>query len=75
MTKLSSAIACYELMDQHTLLRLKQAFESDLINNITTEFGVVFASMREQIIDAVLEDRESEHPLAKVSAIPPFYRS
>ena len=57
---LSSAIACYELMDQVGLLRLKQAFESDIINNITTEFGVVFASMREQIIDGILEMREKK---------------
>ena len=73
--KLSNAIECYNLMDQTGLLRLKQAFESDLINNIDTEAGVVFVSMREQIIDAILEERESEHPLAKVSTIPPFYRS
>ena len=72
--KLSGAIACYELMDQAGLLQLKWAFESDLIGNINTEAGVVFASMREQIIDAILEERESEHPLAKVSAIPPFYQ-
>jgi len=56
--KLSSAVACYELMDQHTLLRLRQAFESDLINNIDTETGVVFASMRGQIIDSILEEQE-----------------
>ena len=61
MNKLSSAIACYELMDQTGLLRLKQAFESDIISNITTEFGVVFASMRGQIIDAVLEGHEEEN--------------
>ena len=53
--KLSSAIACYELMDQAGLLRLRRAFESDLIDNINTETGVVFASMRGQIIDAILE--------------------
>ncbi len=61
MPKLSSviacAIACYELMDQTGLLRLKQAFESDLIGNIITEAGVVFASMRQQIIDGILEYR------------------
>lgn len=55
--KLSSAIECYNLMDQTGLLRLKQAFESDLINNIDTEEGVVFVSMREQIIDSILEER------------------
>jgi len=55
---LKKAIECYELMDQTGLLQLKQAFESDLINNIDTEAGVVFASMREQIIDAILEDRK-----------------
>lgn len=58
MMKLSSAIECYNLMDQTGLLRLRQAFESDLINNINTEEGVVFASMREQIIDGILEDRK-----------------
>ena len=56
--KLSSAIACYELLDQAGLLQLKRAFESDLIGNINTEAGVVFASMREQIIDGILEDRK-----------------
>jgi len=55
---LKKAIECYELMDQTGLLQLKQAFESDLINNIDTEAGVVFASMREQIIDVILEDRK-----------------
>lgn len=73
--ELPSVIACYELMDQAGLLQLKQAFESDLIDNIITEEGVVFASLRIQIIDGILEERESEHPLAKLSAIPPFYRS
>ena len=58
MMKLSSAIECYNLMDQTGLLRLKQAFESDLINNIDTEAGVVFASMRQQIIDGILEEQE-----------------
>ena len=56
--KLSSAIMCYNLMDQAGLLQLKRAFESDLIGNIDTEEGVVFASMREQIIDAILEDHK-----------------
>ena len=56
VTQLSSAIMCYSLMDQAGLLRLRQAFESDLIGNIDTEEGVVFASMREQIIDGILED-------------------
>jgi len=56
ITQLSSAITCYELMDQAGLLQLRQAFESDLIGNINTEEGVVFASMREQIIDGILED-------------------
>ena len=55
MISLNSAIACYELMDQSGLLRLRQAFEDDLINNINTEAGVVFASMRGQIITAILE--------------------
>ena len=64
--KLSSAIACYELMDQVGLLQLKRAFEVDLIKNINTEEGVVFASMRGQIIDGILEERESKHPLALV---------
>lgn len=56
--KLSSAIVCYELMDQTGLLGLKQALDSDLINNINTEEGVVFASMRQQIIDGILEEQE-----------------
>lgn len=60
MMKLSSAIACYELMDQTGLLRLKQAFDSDLIKNINTEEGVVFASVRQQIIDGILEEQEKK---------------
>ena len=55
--KLNSAIVCYELMDQTGLLRLRQAFDSDLINNINTEAGVIFASMRQQIIDGILEQK------------------
>ena len=55
---LKKAVECYELMDQTGLLQLGQAFESDLINNIDTEAGVVFASMRGQIIDVILEDRK-----------------
>lgn len=55
---LSSAIACYELMDQTGLLQLRQAFDSDLIGNIDTEEGVVFANMRQQIIDGILEEQE-----------------
>ena len=58
ITQLSSAIACYSLMDQTGLQQLRQALESDLIGNIDTEEGVVFASMREQIIDSILEDRK-----------------
>lgn len=58
--ELSSAIACYELMDQVGLLQLKQAFDSDLINNINTEAGVVFASMRQQIIDGILEKQKEK---------------
>ena len=57
MMKLNSAIVCYELMDQTGLLRLRQAFDSDLINNINTEAGVIFASMRQQIIDGILEQK------------------
>ena len=58
--RLSSAITCYEFMDQAGLLQLKRAFESDLIGNINTEDGVVFASVRQQIIDGILEEREEK---------------
>ncbi len=57
MDSLLSAIRCYEFMDQTGLLRLKQAFDADLIKNINTEEGVVYASIRQQVIDAVLEGR------------------
>jgi hypothetical protein len=56
--ELSSVIACYELMDQTGLLRLKQAYETDLRQCIDTEKGVVFANLRIQIIDGILEDRK-----------------
>jgi len=60
MSKLSSAIACYEFMDQTSLLRMKQAFESDLEHSINTEGGVHFASIRIQLIDYILEEREEK---------------
>lgn len=52
---LFNAVECYESVDQTGLLCLKQAFESDLEHSIETELGVVFASMRIQLIDSILE--------------------
>lgn len=49
---------CYESMDQTWLLRTKQALETDLKHNIDTEQGVIFASVRINIIDDILEEQE-----------------
>lgn len=57
---LTKAIECYELMDQIGLLRMMQAFDSDIDKNINTEEGVVFASIRQQIIDGMLKEREEQ---------------
>ena len=58
MKILFGVVKCYEYMDQTGLLRLKQAYETDLRQCIDTEKGVVFASLRIQIIDGILEDRK-----------------
>lgn len=48
---------CYELMDQTGLLQMKQSLEHDL-KHCRTEDEVVFATMRIQIIEAILEEKE-----------------
>ena len=48
----------YEHMDQTQLLQLKQAFENDLVHNIDTEYGVLFAGCRINIIEQILEERD-----------------
>ncbi len=59
---LKGTIECYDLMDQTGLLRLKQAFEHDLAQSLTccTEQSVNFASIRIQLIDLILEEREEK---------------
>lgn len=57
---LPAIVACYDFMDQTGLLQVKQAFESDLEHNICTENGVIFATVRIQIIDGILEEREEK---------------
>lgn len=55
-----TARECYELMDQTWLLQTKQAFERDLKRSIDTEQGVIFAGVRINIIDNILEEREEK---------------
>jgi len=65
MLDIQEAVDIYELMDQTQLLRLKQAFESDLKHNIDTEEGVLFAGGRINIIEQILEERDGMKSMAE----------